>query len=165
MKQALLQASNYNELYTPEIAIFPLLKHIPKEGIYWECTDFGGSKITEVLEKSGRKVVVSHINSGVDFFKDTIDTHFDYIITNPPYSLKDKFLQRAYEIGKPFCFLLPITALEGVRRGELYRKYGVQVLVLDRRVDFTGKKSNWFNVSWFCWKMLPKDLIFERVNK
>jgi hypothetical protein len=26
-----------------------------------------------------------------------------------------------------------------------------------------GKKSCWFNTSWFCWKLLPKDLMFAEV--
>ena len=26
-----------------------------------------------------------------------------------------------------------------------------------------NKKSNWFNTSWFCWKLLKHDLNFERV--
>lgn len=39
--------------------------------------------------------------------------HYDLIITNPPYSFKDQFLKRAFELDKPFMMLLPITTLEG----------------------------------------------------
>ena len=154
-----------DELYTPPEAIYPLLKYLPKDKVFWECTDFGKSKITEVLSKSGFKVVSTHLKYGFDFLKDNPDFHFDVIITNPPYSLKTQFLKRAYQLGKPFAFLLPITALEGKERGRLFRNYGIQVLVLDRRVNFMNNKRNvWFNTSWFCWKLLPNDLIFEEVS-
>jgi len=167
MKQAMI---NYiknvknDELYTPVEGILPLLKYLPKDFIYWECTDFGDSNITKVLKNNGYKIITTHINTGFDFLKDEPNFDFDCIITNPPYSKKDKFLERAYELGKPFCFLLPITALEGVNRGKLYRKYGIEVLVLDRRLNFMkNKKGTWFNTSWFCWKILPEKLIFESI--
>ena len=44
------------------------------------------------------------------------------IITNPPYSLKDEFIKKCYEWKKPFCLLLPITALEGKVRGKCLEK-------------------------------------------
>jgi len=154
-----------DELYTPEEAIMPLLPYLPKGKVYWEPTDFGGSNITKVLKGNGYQVISTHINQGFDFLKDEPDFEFDVIITNPPYSLKDEFLERAYELGKPFAFLLPITTLEGKRRGELFRKYGIQVLVLDKRINFMNSKKNvWFNTSWFCWKLLPRDLMFAQVK-
>lgn len=46
----------------------------------------------------------------------------------------------------------------------LYRKFGLQLIILDKRINFMKhKKSNWFNTSWFCWKLLKNDLNFERV--
>ena len=48
----------------------------------------------------------------------------------------------------------------------MFREKGIDVLVLDRRCDFMdNKKSNWFNTSWFCYKVLPKQLIFEELHK
>jgi len=169
MKKAMIdymQKPKNDELYTPPEAIYPILKYLPKDKIYWEPTDHGDSNITKILRKNGFKVISTHINRGFDFLKDEPDFDFDIIITNPPYSLKTEFLKRAYEIGKPFCFLLPIHTLEGVERGALFRKYGIQLIVLDRRINFMKNKKNvWFNTSWFCWKLLPKDLIFEKVEK
>ncbi len=100
--------------------------------------------------------------------KDRPDFEFDMIITNPPYSFKDEFIAKCYEYGKPFCLLLPITSLEGIERGRMYRKNGIELLVFDRRCNFiydNAKKSNWFNTSWFCWKVLNKQLIFEELIK
>ena len=154
-----------DEWYTPPEAVYPLLKYLPKDKIYWECTDFGKSNITKVLKENGYKVISTHIKDGFDFLKDTPTFDFDVVITNPPYSLKTEFLRRAYELGKPFAFLLPIHTLEGKERGKLFRKYGLQLLVLDKRINFSKTQRNvWFNTSWFCWKLLPKDLIFEEVR-
>ena len=74
---------------------------------------------------------------------------YDCIITNPPYSLKNEFLRRAYEIGKPFAFLLPLTTLETRKRFEMFKRYGISVIIIPERVDFTGKGNPWFAVSWF----------------
>lgn len=156
-----------DELYTPEYAIKPLLKYLPKNKIIWECTDYGSSNITKVLRNNGYKVVNTN-KAEIDFIQDNVDFKFDMIITNPPYSLKDEFIKRCYEYGKPFCLLLPITSLEGIERGKMFRKHGIELLVFDRRCNFiydNAKKSNWFNTSWFCYKVLPKQLMFEELQK
>lgn len=124
MKNALInyvQNGPNDELYTPENAIFPLLEYIPKNKIIWECTDFGKSNITKLLKLNGNKVISTHKNN-LDFLNDNVDFEFDMIITNPPYSLKDQFLEKCYKYGKPFCLLLPITSLEGVKRGGYLEK-------------------------------------------
>ncbi|MGC8579683.1 MAG: tRNA (adenine-N(6)-)-methyltransferase, partial [bacterium] len=92
--------------------------------------------------------------------------NFDCIITNPPYSLKEEFLERAYSFNKPFAFLMPITALEGKTRQDLYKKYGLQLLIPNKRINFetpSGKGSgSWFASAWFTYKFnLPKDIMFE----
>lgn len=153
-----------DELYTPEEAVLPLLKYIPKNLIIWECTDFGDSNISKTFIKNGYRVIKTH-KMNFDFLKDKANFDFDIIITNPPYSLKDEFLEKCYDYNKPFCLLLPITALEGKNRGGLYKKNGIQLIVFDKRINFMkNKKSSWFNTSWFCWKVLNKDLIFEQLK-
>jgi DNA modification methylase len=168
MKKAMInymQNPKNDELYTPDEAIYPLLKYIPKDKIIWECTDFGGSNITKLFKQYGYNVITTHINDGFNFLTDEPNFDYDIVITNPPYSLKDEFLEKAYKLGKPFCFLLPITSLEGKRRGKLFRQYGVEVLVLNKRINFMKSKKNvWFNTSWFCWNVLPEKLIFEEVK-
>jgi len=144
------------------------LPYIPKEWTIWECTDFGNSMITKALKSHGNKVISSHINDGINFLVDTPDFDFDCIITNPPYSLKTDFLRKAYELNKKFAFLLPITALESIERGKIFRQYNndLEVLVLDKRVEFyKSKNSIWFNTSWFCRQILPQQLIFTELIK
>ena len=171
MKKALInyiQKEKTDDIYTPPYAIDPLLKYIPKGITVWECCDFGGSEITKKLKEHGCNVISTGIKE--NFFEYIPKEHFDLIITNPPYSLKDDFLERCYKLGKPFCLLLPITALEGKRRGKMFRNNGICVLVLDKRIDFLKhmgiktKSSIWFNTSWFCYGVLPEKLIFAEVN-
>jgi len=159
-----MKREKFDELYTPEEAVYPLLPYIPKGWRIWECTDLGNSNITKVFKEQGYDVISTHINGGFDFLQDEPNFEFDVIITNPPYSLKNQFLKRAYELEKPFAFLLPITTLEGKFRGWLFRKYGVEILVLDKRINFLRNKRNvWYHTSWFCWKILPEQLIFVAI--
>lgn len=144
MKKALInyiQNPINDELYTPVEAILPLLKYLPKNKVIWECTDFGESLITKVLKENGFKVISTHLNN-FNFLEDNPSFEFDIIITNPPYSLKDEFIERCYSFNKPFALLLPITALEGVFRGNLYSNYGLQLIVLDKRINFIKTKKN-----------------------
>lgn len=61
--------------------------------------------------------------------------------------------------------LLPLTALEGKERGKLYREKGIELIVLDKRINFMKEKKNvWFNTSWFCYGICNKLLIFECVG-
>ena len=170
MKQAMInyvkQPKN-DLLYTPEFAVKPLLKYLPEEKLtVWECCDGGGSAITKRLREAGYKVISTDIQTGFDFLKDKPDFEFDMIITNPPFSLKNQFLKKCYEYQKPFALLLPITALEGVERNKLFARYGISVIVLDRRINFMKeKKGSWFNTSWFIWNIGKNNkLYFEKVE-
>lgn len=175
MKRALInyiQKPKDDEIYTPKYAIEPLIKYLPKNITIWECTDYGSSNITKVLKENGYNVISTN-KKDFDFLKDKPNFEFDMIITNPPYSLKDEFIERCYEYGKPFALLLPITSLEGIKRGKMFRKNSIELLVFDKRINFLENmnenykkgSSNWFNTSWFCHKILPKQLIFEELRK
>lgn len=160
-----MQNGANDEIYTPEYAMQPLLKYLPKNITIWECTDFGQSNITKVLRKYGYKVISTH-KENFDFLKDEANFEFDMIITNPPYSLKDEFITKCYSYNKPFALLLPLTALEGKNRNKLWQKNGISIIVLDQRINFTQSKGNWFNTSWFIWKINENNkLIFERLEK
>jgi len=168
MKQAMInyiKQEKNDELYTPKEAIYPILKYLDKSQIYWECTDFGDSNITKVLKNNGFKVISTN-KEQLDFLRDKADFEFDVIITNPPYSMKDEFLKKCYDYNKAFALLLPITALEGRGRNKLYKEKGLEIIVLDKRINFMKNKQNvWFNTSWFCKGISNKQLNFEKVDK
>jgi hypothetical protein len=147
------QLRGTDELWTPEHALLPLLPYLPKT--IWECA--AGSGLLAIhLRKHGHDVMAT-----TDDFLHTPPQEAEAIVTNPPYSLKTQFLERAYELNMPFAMLLPITALEGIKRQELYRNNGLQILFLPKRIDFTGKKAPWFAVAWFTHGLnLPQDITF-----
>lgn len=61
--------------------------------------------------------------------------------------------------------LLPLTALEGKERNKLYKRYGLELIILNKRINFIKAKKNiWFNTSWFCWNICSKQLNFEDVK-
>jgi hypothetical protein len=155
-----------DEYYTPYEAVEMILPFIPAHvKTIWECTAIKESRIVEVLRSHGFEVIGSHINDGLDFFKFE-PNNYDMIITNPPYSIKDNFLKRAFDLKKPFMFLLPITTLEGLKRGKMFRENRIQLLIPDRRFSFTSKKHGaWFQTSWFTHGLgLKNDLNFISLN-
>jgi hypothetical protein len=167
MKQAMIdytQKKKFDVFFTPEYAVQPLLPFICPNWVVWEPTDVNhNSGITKTIRRRGNSVISTNKQQR-DFLRDCRPEGVDCIVTNPPYSLKDQFLMRAFDLRLPFAFLLPLTALEGVQRGALFREHGIEVLVLDRRVEFTGK-SVWFATAWFCHGILPECLMFAQLEK
>jgi len=167
MKKAMvnyMKNKKHDHFDTPAYAVEPLLKFIKPEWVIWEPTDTtGNSEITRVLREHGNKVI-STSKENFNFLTDKPDFEFDCIITNPPYTLKDEFIKKCYQHSKRWAMLMPLTALEGKRRGNWYRDHGVQLLVFDGRVEFTGGAC-WFNTSWFCFHVLPEKLMFAELKK
>ena len=98
-----IKSPKFDDIYTPSYAIEPLLEYIPKGITVWECCDFGKSEITRLLKEHGCNVIST--DKEENFFEYKPTEHFDMIITNPPYSLKDDFIAKCYEWGKPFALL------------------------------------------------------------
>lgn len=152
-----------NHFQTPSYAIEPLLPYIDTAKTIWEpCC--GKGNMVDAFKNKGYKVIGSDIEED---FLNTSGLECDVIVTNPPYSLKDKFIETCYNFNKPWAMLLPLTALEGLKRHNLYRKNGIEVILFDRRIKFetpSGKKSSpWFATAWFCWKFnLPNQLNFYK---
>ena len=166
-KKEFSQRGYFDELYTPEEAVEMILNYIPnKVKTIWECTAIKDSKIVKVLKNAGYNVITSHIEYGQDFFEYEPE-NYDMIISNPPYSLKNKFLKRAYDLKKPFMFLLPLTTLEGIERGKMFDENGIQMLIPNKRFNFKPEKNSgaWFQTSWFCFGCnLNSDLNFVHLH-
>ena len=164
-----IQGTNHSDLFlTDPMALWPLLPYLAPFPLIWEpACGYEKKPLVGALRLEGFGVIGTDIRQGPenDFLTHFINPKaYDAIVTNPPYSIKDQWIARCYELGKPFALLLPYTALEGIRRQALYRKHGIDLLVLPKRVPFTtpsGKKGGaWFPCAWFTYKMLPERLIF-----
>jgi hypothetical protein len=140
--------------------------YIPKEWKLWEPA-CGDGQIVSFLREEGYQVTGTDITGGFDFLSPLASqqAEYDMIITNPPFTIKDEWLARCYELGKPFALLLPITAFDGKERRKMFKEFGIQLLLPDRRAVFTtptGKKGgSWFYCAWFCHGLnLPEQLTF-----
>lgn len=141
-----------DDFQTPPEALDPLIPYLRPFPVIWEPAAGKRRLVCGLLER-GFGCYGTDVKDGQDFL--TYMPRFDYdaIVTNPPFSLKDEFLLRAYDLGKPFAFLLPLTTLEGQTRQRLFRTRGVEIIFLPRRINFetpSGKQSgSWFMTAWF----------------
>jgi len=140
-----------DDFQTPPIALKPLMRYLPADWTIWECAE-GKGYLTTALRQASYIVIGTDILTGQDFLRWQPE-QYDCIVTNPPYSIKHKFLARCYQLRKPFALLLPLTTLETRTRQDLFRRYGVEIILFDKRINFhlpSGKESkNWFATAWF----------------
>lgn len=134
-----------DECYTPKAALSNLFPFLDETKTYYEATSGESTTIIEALTEGGFSIVGS---GDTDFFNCGPEDIYDGVVTNPPYSKKDKFIEHCYKLGKPFALLLPVAAFQGQKRGGLFKQYGIDALVYNRRVDFTGKRNPTFGVCW-----------------
>ena len=110
-----------DEVYTPFYAVEPLLEFVPKDKVIWCPFDEEWSAYYQMFTENGYKVIRSSIGDNQDFFTYEPDEHWDILISNPPFSKKDKVLERAFSFNKPFALLLPANSIQGKKRFEIFR--------------------------------------------
>ena len=162
-----------DEVLTPCYAVKPLIKYIRRRGYKRILCpfDLDSSQYVRVFQREGFDVIYSHLQTK-DFFTYTKEdvSNVDIIISNPPFSIKDKVLERVYELGKPFALLLPQNSLQGKKRTGLFIKYGLEYLGFDSRICFYTrneldaiKMGNHFASGYFCKGVLEEKLVFETI--
>lgn len=166
-------AKGSDHFQTPPQALCPLLPYLRQEWRIWEPSCGAGSMV-RALRGHGRAVIGTDVMDGVDFVEDGLFAaeipDFDCILTNPPYSIKDRYLERCYHLGKPFALLLPITALGGGKRQKLYAKHGIEIILLGGRINFLTPSGqgggSWFEVAWFTHGLnIGAQLTFARAGR
>lgn len=172
MKMDKVAGSGNDEFYTPVYAIKPILKYIKCSSTIWCPFDTADSNFVKELVKEGHKVIATHIENGDDFFTIPL-VECDYIISNPPYSLKGKVFKRLFEIGKPFAMLVGVVGLfESEERFSMFADNDFEIMYLNKRVsyfkDYAEQKPSLnppFSSVYVCKDMLPKQIVFERIEK
>ena len=162
--------NNNDEYYTPLYAVTILDKYIKPNSTIWCPFDTDDSEFVKHFKEIGHKVINTHIFNGEDFF--SIDVpECDYIISNPPYSLKGAVFKRLYEIGKPFAMLINFQGIfDHKERFELFRTMGVEMLWLSPRVNYiksgmTTASGVPFQSGYLCHGILNHQLEFEYLQK
>lgn len=155
--------NNNDERYTPSILVKPILKYIKPNSTIWCPFDTKDSEFVTLLKQAGHNVIYSHIWNKQDFFEFEPKEKYDYIISNPPFTKKIQVLDRLYKLNKPFAMLMNIECLNYQVIGEFFLDKDLQLLIVDKKVSFDGNTAS-FNTSYFCYKMLPKDIIFVHLE-
>lgn len=171
MKLDKVANSGNDEFYTPAYAITPLLKYIPKSAKVWCPFDREDSLFVKSLSAHGCDVIYTHISDGYDFFNHFVDC--DYIISNPPYSVKGEVLKRLFELKKPFAMLVGVVGLfESQKRFEMFRDNVFEIMYFNRRVayfkDYNDDKPELhppFSSVYVCSGVLPKQIVFEEIER
>lgn len=164
-----------DEFYTPNYAIEPLLKYIPKESRIWCPFDTKESNFVKILEAQGHKVFNSHISDGFDFFnvKKEKCQSLDYIISNPPYSLKTEVFNKLFELGIPFAMLVGVVGIfESQKRFTMFKDNDFEIMYFNKRISYFKSYEDQkpslnppFSSVYICSNMLPSKIIFEEINK
>ena len=143
---------------TPDYAVEELLKRINFEGSVWEpaCGDGAIAKFFPDCLATDLRTDLNYGKGGIDFF--TERRQVNNIITNPPYSLAQRFVEHSLECAdKKVVMLLKLVFLESISRKNLFdRKMLENVWVFRRRLKIyangiMGKNSGLIAYAWFVW--------------
>ena len=160
-------SGNNDECYTPDYAVKPILKYIPKDAIVWCPFDTDKSEFVKQISKQN-EVVYSHISTGQDFFNYEPDD-WNIMLSNPPFTNKRKYFERALSFNKPFALIMTNTWLNDSAPKQLFKDKDLQLLMFDKRMKFNSPdgRSNdkiTFSSSYYCWNFLPKQVIMEELQ-
>lgn len=132
-----------DEFYTPEYAIIPLLKYLKPNSVVWCPFDTDESNFVKLLKISGHSVLHSHIVTGDDFFLFEPKHEYEYIISNPPYSLKAQVFERLFSIGKPFAMLVGVVGLfESQKRFNMFKNNEFEIMYFNKRISYFKSYAN-----------------------
>jgi hypothetical protein len=123
----------------------------------------GEGKMASVLRDAGYKVVATDIGRTTKIVTGNWDflttraplNSFDWIITNPPYSHAEQFIEHALFMAPRVAMLLRCDFDSAQGRGYLFKnnKYFTKKIVLTKRIRWieNSKGSPSFNHAWYIW--------------
>lgn len=164
--------SKNDEFYTPKYAIEPILKYLPKTGIVWCPFDTEDSHFVGMIREHGCEVIATHLRDGQDFFSYEPED-YDYIVSNPPYSLKNEVFERLFQLNKRFAMLVGVVGIfESLKRFDMFKENDWEIMFLNKRVaffkDFKEQKPSInppFSSAYITKGLLPNRIVFEKITK
>jgi hypothetical protein len=92
----------------------------------------------------------SEIREGKDFFEWQDQT--DLILTNPPFSLAQSFIDHSIEQAQTVMMLLRINYLGSISRHDWWKLNSpTSLFVLSKRPSFTGRGTDATDYAWYVW--------------
>ena len=122
----------------------------------------GGGAITRVLKEYWEDDKITVYDKETNFLWEMGE--YDYVLTNPPFSIAFEFIQRAKLVAKSkFALLLPLSYLHGKKRyDEIYsdKTYGLKKVYVFTRYPMLGenlREDGKYNTgmmvyAWFVWE-------------
>ena len=152
--------TKHDDYMTPKSAWEAIKDYIPKDKVIWESF-YGNGQSGKFLTELGFTV----IHEDIDFFE---NDRGEIVVSNPPFTMKDKVLRRLIALDKPFILIMPSSTINTKYvRETLAGK--LQIMIPRRRIQFQkltdGKLEETnrcnFDCFYYCYKMdLPTDIIF-----
>lgn len=159
--------NNFNDMYTPVMAVDIISKYLPRDKVYWEACYWLWHFANRLIE-NGFSVIG---NKNIDCLEEQPQTNRDILITNPPFNWNKKFIKRAIELWKPFVFLIRLEHLWWVEASRLLKNLkDYTIIIPEKRVNYiTPKMMQWERVWWspfhsvfLCyWLWLPDKIIYD----
>ena len=166
-KKVMYSKGNNDECYTPNYGVSPIIKYIPEGAIVWCPFDKEESEFVKQISQT-HTVVRSHLDDGQDFFTYEPE-NWDVIVSNPPFTNKRLFFERALSFNKPFALIMTNTWLNDSAPKQLFSDKDLQLLMFDKRMKFVspdGRPNDkiTFSSSYYCWNFLPKQIVMEKLH-
>lgn len=168
--------SGNDEFFTPNYAIEPIIKYLPIHNTdkitIWCPFDTEDSNFVKLFHARGYKVIATHLENGTDFLN-CVAPDCDFIISNPPYSLKSEVLEVLFAWRIPFAMLVGVVGLfESKKRFEMFKNNLFEIMYMSKRIayfkDFKEQKPSLnppFSSVYVCQNILPKQVVFEEIEK
>lgn len=171
LSQAVKQSINGDEYYSPQNAVDMIVPYILRGGYksVWCPFDKAESNFVKTFQKYGLEVVYGHIETGQDFFEYT-EPQAEILVSNPPFSKRDKIFERLYEWDMPFALIINFNGLfDSKKRVDIFRQHSVELLVPRGRMKFYHKDKGMLNSPNFqsvyvCNHLLDKQILFDKTN-
>jgi hypothetical protein len=163
-------SNGYDRCQTPPYALQPLLPYLKPSWTIWEPAA-GEGHLVRALKAQGFSVAGSDLLTGDNFF-DCQPFEAEALVTNPPYSVKYLWLARCYELELPFALLVPLEMIGAAQAQVLMRRYGAEIILMDKRVDFKMEGHTWvessaqFPVIWLTFRLnIGSPLTYATLDK
>ena len=139
---------------TPAYSVYSLLEDLTGiRMLTWGEPCKGDGAIIAAMEEYGARFWEwAELAEGRDYLKDGMTGPVDAIITNPPFSLAQEFIDKSLGEASFVAYLLRLNFLGAQKRGPWWQgKEPTHLYVLSKRPSFTGNGTDATEYAWFVW--------------
>lgn len=138
-----IKKSNTDEWYTTEGGVEIIIPFLRINGYKKILCPFDTdqSNYVKVLKRNGFEVTNSHIKTGVDFFELMDLDKYDAVVSNPPFSKREKILEKLFKSKVPFALIINFNGLfDSKKRWELFKNNKFELIVPEGRLHFFNEE-------------------------